>query len=363
MRVLLVSHAFHAGDGAARYSMEIRDELVARGHEVRCIAFGNPLAYLPLRGLLSFGIDYVILSFTVFRWNPEVIHILVEPYSALLAYIQKSKGEKRVLTLHGSYATYPEHASGFMRSLLWNLFKKTLRTTDAVIAVSEATRVAFETEAQKHGVVFPQVTVIHNGVTLPPKELVKKATVKDQDNLVVLSVGGIKPRKGIQEILEGCAEYIRTHGSSLQYRIVGSTQTDESYMRRLGEVIQQQGLQDTVHFLGHLSGNALQQEYQKASVLALLPRDSSKDREGFGLVYLEANAYGVPSLGARGTVSEEAIREGVSGFLVDADNPVEIADALNKIRKGSLPKDGPRSWAEEHVWPQVVEKLEKVYAG
>ncbi len=80
-------------------------------------------------------------------------------------------------------------------------------------------------------------------------------------------------------------------------------------------------------------------------------------------MYLEANAYGVPGLGARGTASEEAIKDEESGLLVDADNPEDIARGLKRLSEGCIDPHKARAWAEAHDWMQIVSQYESVYAN
>jgi phosphatidylinositol alpha-1,6-mannosyltransferase len=55
------------------------------------------------------------------------------------------------------------------------------------------------------------------------------------------------------------------------------------------------------------------------------------DLEGFGMVFLEANAAGKPVIGGRSGGTSAAIADGESGFLVDSDTDAELRDALRKL--------------------------------
>jgi phosphatidylinositol alpha-1,6-mannosyltransferase len=72
--------------------------------------------------------------------------------------------------------------------------------------------------------------------------------------------------------------------------------------------------------------------YLQADIFMLLSENQPNgDVEGFGIVALEANYFGVPVIGAKGCGVEDAVQDGVSGILVDPNNPNEIAQAVSTI--------------------------------
>ena len=84
--------------------------------------------------------------------------------------------------------------------------------------------------------------------------------------------------------------------------------------------------------------------------------------EGFGIVYLEANACGKPVLGGRSGGVEDAIIDGVTGLLVDPLDVNEVAQALIKLLTDSayaedLGKNGRRRVEEELNWKTTCRKL------
>jgi phosphatidylinositol alpha-1,6-mannosyltransferase len=84
---------------------------------------------------------------------------------------------------------------------------------------------------------------------------------------------------------------------------------------RLQNIAGEERVTASVRFTGFLSRADLQAEYEKAALLALPSRG-----EGFGLVYLEAMAHGVPCLGSMHDAAAEVIGRGDAGELVDPDD-------------------------------------------
>jgi len=81
-----------------------------------------------------------------------------------------------------------------------------------------------------------------------------------------------------------------------------------------------------VTFTGFISEATLAELYRRCAALVLPSLG-----EGFGLVYLEAMRAGKPCVAARGSAAEEVIADGTTGFLVDRDDPEELASALGRL--------------------------------
>jgi phosphatidylinositol alpha-1,6-mannosyltransferase len=80
------------------------------------------------------------------------------------------------------------------------------------------------------------------------------------------------------------------------------------------------------------------------------------------LVFLEANARGIPVIGSMDSGCKEAIAEGVSGYAVDAFDPMAIAERLQWILvdKRIAPEEC-KAWAQRHSIDQQVDSIAQVY--
>jgi len=111
----------------------------------------------------------------------------------------------------------------------------------------------------------------------------------------------------------------------LTYRIVG-TGTD---LQRLQHLAAELGVSNRVTFVGEVADRQLEEEYEKADLFVLATRGDGEERvEGFGLVFVEALAHGVPVIGGRVGGVPEAVRHGVDGLLVDPRDPAALATAI-----------------------------------
>lgn len=85
--------------------------------------------------------------------------------------------------------------------------------------------------------------------------------------------------------------------------------------------------------------------------------------EGFGIVYLEANAAGTPVLATRTGGIADAVADGRSGYFAASPTPSDIAHALRRFLSGAVQFEPGlvRAWAEAHRYENVAERLERVY--
>jgi hypothetical protein len=97
-------------------------------------------------------------------------------------------------------------------------------------------------------------------------------------------------------------------------------------------MVQGAGLSERVTFAGYVAAEQLPDIYNLCDIM-LMPNRQEKDGdvEGFGIVFLEANAVGKPVIGGRTGGAAEAIANGSTGFLVNPDDPEEIAGILRQL--------------------------------
>jgi phosphatidylinositol alpha-1,6-mannosyltransferase len=155
----------------------------------------------------------------------------------------------------------------------------------------------------------------------------------DPDAPVVLGLSRLVPRKGFDVLIEAGAALAGRH-PDLQIAIAGAGRD----RRRLERVAAHHG--SPVRFLGRLPEADLPAAHAVADCFAMLCRDrwAGLEQEGFGIVFLEAAACGVPAVAGRSGGSAEAVLDGATGIVVDdAKDVVAVAAALDRILSdGSL---------------------------
>jgi glycosyltransferase involved in cell wall biosynthesis len=126
----------------------------------------------------------------------------------------------------------------------------------------------------------------------------------------LLSVSRLVPAardKGIDHVIRALPA-VRAAIPDVSYHIVGGGE-DRDYLE---QVTKQSGVADAVIFRGLLSHDELIEEYRSADVFVL-----PSQREGFGLVFLEAMAYSKPVIALRAAAAVEVIADGRTGILID----------------------------------------------
>jgi phosphatidyl-myo-inositol dimannoside synthase len=213
-----------------------------------------------------------------------------------------------------------------------------------------------------------RVVVVHNGVN---PAIFRKTAVSPADESryrpkgqrLLLTVTRLYPYKGVDRMLEALPA-IAQAVPNVRYLVVG----EGPDLPRLEGLAARLNLQDRVAFLGRKTVAEIVSLYNLADLFVLLTREDPPDVEGFGLVFLEAGACGLPSLGGRSGGIPEAIEEGRSGWLVDPQDPraiaasvVELLGSPEQLRRAS--EYCLRS-APERTWERVADRImEEMFAG
>ncbi len=148
------------------------------------------------------------------------------------------------------------------------------------------------------------------------------------DRPIVLSVARLVEQKGHDNVLRAFPQ-ILTRVPEAIYVIAG----DGPFRPDLERLARELGLEGRVVFAGFVPEAELPSYYRAADVVVVPSREFRKGVpiEGFGMVYVEAGACGIPAVGGRGGGTEESIEEGVTGFRVDAEEPTAIGDAVARL--------------------------------
>jgi glycosyltransferase involved in cell wall biosynthesis len=142
----------------------------------------------------------------------------------------------------------------------------------------------------------------------------------------VLTIGELKERKGVHLALEAFCR-VAARFPEVAHFIVGK-QSGDDYQRRLEARVAHAGLEGRVRFLGNVSEDEKVDLLQRAALFLHTPVQAADGGfEGFGIVYLEAAAAGIPAIGTRDCGAEDAIVQGETGMLV-APAAEAVSEAL-----------------------------------
>ncbi len=204
-----------------------------------------------------------------------------------------------------------------------------LSRADAVIAVS---RFARDATIRLIGEDTGKVALIPNGVdrarfSPQPRRVELAARYGLAGQRVLLTVGRLSERKGMDRVIEALPR-LRGDMPDLVYLIVG-----EGPFRTVLEALAvSHGVADAVIFAGAVPPEELVDHYALADAFIMANRAlENGDTEGFGLVFLEANACAVPVIAGSAGGSVDAVTDEVNGLVVDGDSCDSIAGAVRRL--------------------------------
>ncbi len=177
------------------------------------------------------------------------------------------------------------------------------------------------------GVDEDRMSVVGNGTD--PKRFVPmdvsaaRASLGLEQARVILTVGRLTPRKGIDTVIRALPSVIERVPNAV-YMVVGEGED----RTRLEELAHERGVSDHVLFEGTVPFSQLPSTYNLCDVFVTPSRSAPPSVEGFGIVFLEANACGKPVIGARSGGIPDAIVDGETGLLVEPDDEPALAEAL-----------------------------------
>lgn len=275
---------------------------------------------------------------------------------ALLA--RRSGWPKRVhIAAHGRELLYQPPWPAPLPRLYDRTRRWILNQADHFFPVSRFTGTLLE----QAGVPSEAMTVVHNGTDpqqfAPFDASVLRETLGVAERKVVLTVCRLVPRKGVDLVIRALPRVIETV-PEVVYLIVGAGPDED----RLRALVQDRGVGDSVRFLGKIDQDALPEHYNAADLFVMPARFDTPHVEGFGIVYLEANACGLPVIGGRSGGVPDAVLENETGLLVDPDDPAGLADAMiDLLTQPELAErfgeQGRNRVVEEASWKRISHRL------
>lgn len=227
-----------------------------------------------------------------------------------------------------------------------------VRRADAAIAVSRYTRELALAAGGDPG----SVHIIPPGVDLPQEHHGDQRAARP----TLLTVARLSERYKGHDVVLRALPLIRARVPDVEWVVIG----DGPLRRRLQRAADEQGLQRAVRFIGTASDAERDRWLDLAHVFIMPSRVPAGGfaGEGFGIVYLEAGAHGLPVLAGNQGGALDAVRDGVTGALVDPTNHVALADAASDLlldpdRARALGAAGARH-ARGFAWPVMARRVE-----
>jgi phosphatidyl-myo-inositol dimannoside synthase len=297
------------------------------------------------RALTVLGLNRAAIAEAI-RTRPQVVlsaHIVVSPAAALIARAL------RIPSVQYFYAKEIGAKPGLARFAA--------RSATASVAISRYTRdliLGVGGDGQR-------IRLIPAGVDLPAAGAPAPAPEgAGDDRPTILTVARLEDRYKGHDVILRAMPLVRARVPRARWVVIGEGPLRPSLERRALEM----GLAGDVHFLGAASDEVRDGWLQAARAFAMpsrLPAGGFAG-EGFGIVYLEAGAHGLPVVAGNVGGALDAVLDGRTGLLVDPTDHLAVADALTVLltdpaRAAELGRAG-RRYAESLAWPRVAARVE-----
>jgi D-inositol-3-phosphate glycosyltransferase len=198
------------------------------------------------------------------------------------------------------------------------------------------------------------------------KPLARFALNLPPDERVILQLGRMVPRKGVETVVRGLGRLVRQHDIPTRLLIVGgeSDEPDPAVTPEIGRlmrVAEEEGVADYVTFVGRRGREALKYYYSAADVFVTVPW-----YEPFGITPVEAMACGTPVVGSDVGGIKFSVRDGETGYLVPPKDPDRLGERLAHLYRhpkllALLSRQAVRRANDLFTWGRITELMAEVY--
>jgi len=232
---------------------------------------------------------------------------------------------------------------------------KVLRGAKVVVANSKALAEEIERDFEVKETVVCYPGIKNRGI---PQDRIDR-TYLEENQFTLLTVSRLVPRKGHIRVLKAMAE-LQKQIPNLRYRILGDGPALGEIIRTANEL----GVYDLIRLSGRVTDTEIAEAYDEADVFVMPTIADQIDREGFGTVYLEAAAHGVPSIASRLPGVDEAVLDGQTGLLVLDGDIKALQEAILRLYKNPEERHRLGQTAQKRVFDEFIaekqfEKLRK----
>jgi len=284
--------------------------------------------------------------------NSHVIIGQILPLGIVAYYLSKIFKFKYSIILHGL---------DFSLASRKKITKKILIRAEKIICANNYTanlvKVFDNSLTKKMIMVNPGIELVFTRNPQKVKELKEKYNLENK--IVLLSVGRLIKRKGVDKVLESLPKITATIPNLIY--VIGGIGEDEKYLKNKIKELPVE-IQEKILFLGSLTDEEYWAWLEICNIFIMPSRNITGNFEGFGIVYLEANLVGKPVIaGDTGGIRDAVINE-VNGLLVNPEDNESIAKAVIRLSldeklRGELGEQGKRRVVENFGAKKQIKKI------
>ena len=260
--------------------------------------------------------------------------------------------KKKYCLIHGKEINHPKGSSINKRVI------KVLDDVEKVIANSEYTKnLAIDSGIKKN-----KIVVINPGIN-PAQELNKKSLEKVESLLKIksprlITVSRFDKRKNHEKIIMAIRNLKQIYPNII-YICIGYGEEEDN----IKDLVKELDLGSQVMFFKDISVDLKNSLIAKSDIFVMPSVIHKSSVEGFGIAYVEAAQYGIPSLGGKDGGASDAINHDKTGLICDGNNLDDIYSSLNSmIENKKYLEFGKKAkeYVSKFTWEKTLEKYRKI---
>ena len=260
--------------------------------------------------------------------------------------------KKKYCLIHGKEINHPLGSSSNKRIV------KVLNKIEKIIANSEYTK----NLAINIGIDQNKIVVINPGIN-PVKELNQNSLEKVESLLKIktprlITVSRFDKRKNHEKVVMALRNLKQLY-PSIVYICIGYGDEEENIKKLVKEL----GLNQQVMFFKDISEDLKNCLIAKSDIFVMPSVIHKTSVEGFGIAYIEAAQYGIPSLAGKDGGASDAIEQGKTGLICDGNNLDDIYSSLNSMIENKRHLEfgkNAKEYASKFQWNKILEKYKEI---
>jgi len=300
----------------------------------------------------------------------DIVHGNFWMSGLVAAGLRRTFGIPFVMTFHalGRVRRLHQKSDDRFPDARFEIEDRLMAEADAIIAECPQDREDME---RLYGAPPSRITVIPCGFdprefSPMPRTIARLVLGLDPRKRLVLQLGRLVPRKGIDNAIRAIARLRAAHGMEAALLIVGGESERPDPARtpeigRLAGVARAEGVEDLVQFIGHRGRDVLKYWYAAADVFVTTPW-----YEPFGITPVEAMACARPVIGSRVGGIRSTVVDGRTGYLVPPNDPEALAGRLARVLgdpdiRDEMGRRGQERAEALYTWARVTDSIAGIY--
>ncbi len=291
--------------------------------------------------------SYLINEFI--KKNKNVNCVIADHWKSL-EFINTSK--KKICLIHSKEINH-EKGSRQNKKLI-----KILNNVDYVISNSVFTKnlaVNMGVDEEKINVINPGVDVVNE---ISKKDLDQAEDIFNGKSNRLITVSRLDKRKNHEKVIMAIRNLKELYPSII-YICIGYGEEEENLKKLVNEL----NLNNHVIFLKNIETGLKNALVCKSNIFVMPSIIHNKSVEGFGIAYIEAAQYGIPSIGGKDGGASDAILHEKTGLICDGNNLEEIYSSIDKMLKDHKYREygkEAKKFSENFYWDKIIKSYQKI---